>query len=130
MPVTVKMFSEFRDEIKYLIGSKFLEMQAWMVEESAKTHNILINFEQRMNDGFTKVDERFVQIHERFPKVDERFVQIDQRFEKVDQRFNQMDLRFDSLETSVLECRASADNDRRTKGAKSDSSRCVHSCIR
>lgn len=59
----------------------------------------------RVNEGFAKVDERFIRLEgemkEGFAKVDQRFDKVDQRFDKVDGRFAEMNERFASREEMV-----------------------------
>ncbi len=63
--------------------------------------------QERFNERFNAVDERFNLVDERFDAVDDRFVGLDVRFDAIDERFVGLGWRFDGL-------------DDRMKGANSD----------
>jgi predicted nucleic acid-binding Zn-ribbon protein len=55
-----------------------------------------------MQNGFSKIDEKFTKIDQRFDKIDEKFTKIDQRFDKIDERFEKIDARFDLVDSQLF----------------------------
>lgn len=79
VPVTSKMLSGTRDELKANTSSLRFEMKA----------------------NFNKVEARFHLVDARFNEMESRFKAIDAKFDKVDSRFKDMDARFDNVDTKL-----------------------------
>jgi chromosome segregation ATPase len=67
------------------------------------------DLDQRMTEGFAKVDARFAQVDARFAQVDARFAQIDARFDQIDAHLSEVhdqlgDIRYElgQVKTAVL----------------------------
>jgi hypothetical protein len=66
----------------------------------------------RMEKRFQDMDEKFKSVDEKFKSVDEKFKSVDERFNSIDERFKSVDQRFDALEYRMIQNEARARNSR------------------
>jgi hypothetical protein len=60
------------------------------------------DLDQRMTEGFAKVDARFAQVDARFAQIDARFDQIDAHLSEVDDQLGDIRYELGQVKTAVL----------------------------
>jgi hypothetical protein len=79
-------------------------------EQFFDVHTKSLQFEFRRIDN--KIDDGFDRMEKRFQDVDEKFKSVDEKFKSIDERFKSVDQRFDALEYRMIQNEARARNSR------------------